>query len=142
PRRRSRARYRPAASSGRSRHESRTGSEWRTRGSSGAAQAAPHCHVSVSRPRSAALSRAKGSRVSGDLRTFVEGLLLVLATLLPIVNPFGGAPVFLAMTADCTPPLRATLAQKIAINAFILVLASLFIGAYVLDFFGLSVPVV
>jgi multiple antibiotic resistance protein len=80
--------------------------------------------------------------VSGDLRTFVEGLLLVLATLLPIVNPLGGAPVFLAMTADCTPPLRATLAQKIAINAFILLLASLFIGAYVLDFFGLSVPIV
>ena len=80
--------------------------------------------------------------MSGDLRTFVENLLLVLANLLPIVYPFGGAPVFLAMTADCTPPLRATLAQKIAINAFILLLASLFIGAYVLDFFGLSVPVV
>jgi len=80
--------------------------------------------------------------VSGDLRTFVEGLLLVVATLLPIVNPFGGAPVFLAMTADCTAPLRATLAQKIAVNAFILLLGSLFIGAYVLDFFGLSVPIV
>ena len=80
--------------------------------------------------------------MSGDLRNFVEGLLLVLATLLPIVNPFGGAPVFLAMTADCTAPLRATLAQKIAVNAFILLLGSLFIGAYVLDFFGLSVPIV
>ena len=80
--------------------------------------------------------------MTGDLRNFVEGLLLVLATLLPIVNPFGGAPVFLAMTADCTAPLRATLAQKIAINAFILLLGSLFIGAYVLDFFGLSVPIV
>jgi multiple antibiotic resistance protein len=80
--------------------------------------------------------------VTGDLRQFVEGVLLVLAALLPIVNPFGGAPVFLAMTADCTPELRATLAQKIAVNAFILLLASLFIGTYVLDFFGLSVPIV
>lgn len=80
--------------------------------------------------------------MSGDLRNFVEGLLLVLATLLPIVNPFGGAPVFLAMTADCMGPLRATLAKKIAINAFMLLLGSLFIGAYVLDFFGLSVPIV
>jgi multiple antibiotic resistance protein len=80
--------------------------------------------------------------VSGDFRSFVEGLLLVVVTLLPIVNPFGGAPVFLAMTADCTPPLRATLAQKIAVNAFLLLLGSLFIGAYVLDFFGLSVPIV
>jgi len=80
--------------------------------------------------------------VTGDLRHFVEGVLLVIAALLPIVNPFGGAPVFLAMTADCTPDLRATLAQKIAVNAFILLLASLFIGTYVLEFFGLSVPIV
>jgi multiple antibiotic resistance protein len=80
--------------------------------------------------------------MTGDLRHIVEGLLLVLAALLPIVNPFGGAPVFLAMTADCTPELRATLAQKIAVNAFILLLASLFIGTYVLEFFGLSVPIV
>jgi multiple antibiotic resistance protein len=80
--------------------------------------------------------------MTGDLRQLVEGLLLVIAALLPIVNPFGGAPVFLAMTADCTAALRATLAQKIALNAFILLLASLFIGTYVLEFFGLSVPIV
>jgi len=80
--------------------------------------------------------------MTGDLRHLVEGLLLVIAALLPIVNPFGGAPVFLAMTADCTPALRATLAQKIAVNAFILLLASLFVGTYVLEFFGLSVPIV
>jgi len=80
--------------------------------------------------------------MTGDLRQLVEGTLLVIAALLPIVNPFGGAPVFLAMTADCTGALRATLAQKIAINAFILLLASLFVGTYVLEFFGLSVPIV
>ena len=80
--------------------------------------------------------------MTGDLRQLVEGLLLVIAALLPIVNPFGGAPVFLAMTADCTGALRATLAQKIAINAFVLLLASLFVGTYVLEFFGLSVPIV
>ncbi|MDH5245818.1 MAG: MarC family protein [Betaproteobacteria bacterium] len=80
--------------------------------------------------------------MTGDLRQFVEGLLLVIAALLPIVNPFGGAPVFLAMTADCTAAFRATLAQKIAVNAFVLLLASLFVGTYVLEFFGLSVPIV
>lgn len=80
--------------------------------------------------------------MTGDLRHLVEGLLLVLAALLPIVNPFGGAPMFLAMTADCTPDLRATLAKRIAVNAFILLVASLFIGTYVLEFFGLSVPIV
>ena len=38
--------------------------------------------------------------------------LLLFAALLPIVNPFGGAPVFLAMTSDCTPELRATIAKR------------------------------
>ena len=80
--------------------------------------------------------------ITSDLRQLVEGILLVIAALLPIVNPFGGAPVFLAMTRDCTPEVRATLAQKIAVNAFVLLIGSLFIGTYVLEFFGLSVPVV
>ena len=80
--------------------------------------------------------------MTGNLRLFVEGVLLVLAALLPIVNPFSGAPMFLAMTADVTKDVRAQLAQKIAVNAFVLILASLFIGTYVLDFFGLSVPIV
>jgi len=77
-----------------------------------------------------------------EFRQIVEGTLLVFAALLPIVNPFGGAPVFLAMTADCTPELRATIAKRIALNAFLLLLASVSIGTYVLDFFGLSVSVV
>lgn len=80
--------------------------------------------------------------MTGDFRYFIESLLLVVAALLPIVNPFGGAPMFLAMTADVTPDVRAELSRKIAINAFILIVASLFVGTYVLDFFGLSVPIV
>ena len=77
-----------------------------------------------------------------DLRHLVEGVLLVIAALLPIVNPFGGAPMFLAMTSDVDSELRRTLAKKIAINAFILLVASLFVGTYVLEIFGLSVPIV
>ena len=80
--------------------------------------------------------------MSGDLRSIVEGVLLVFAALLPIVNPFGGAPMFLAMTAEFAPDVRAALAKRIALNAFLLLLGSVSIGAYVLDFFGLSVPIV
>jgi multiple antibiotic resistance protein len=77
-----------------------------------------------------------------ELRQIIEGVLLVVAALLPIVNPFGGAPVFLVMTADCTPELRKALARRVATNAFVLLLCAVFVGTYVLDFFGLSVPVV
>ena len=80
--------------------------------------------------------------MTADLRQFVEALLLAIAALLPIVNPLGSAPVYLAKTIDLDPAQHADLARRVAINSFLLLLASLLIGAYVLDFFGLSVPIV
>jgi multiple antibiotic resistance protein len=80
--------------------------------------------------------------MGADFRLVTEGALLVFAALLPIVNPLGGAPVFLAMTSDCSPELRASMAKRIAANAFMLLLGSVAIGTYVLEFFGLSIPIV
>jgi len=80
--------------------------------------------------------------VTVELRHFVEGVFLVYAALLPIVNPLGAAPVFLAMTRYADDATRAVLARKITINSFVLLLGSVFIGTYVLEFFGLSIPVV
>lgn len=77
-----------------------------------------------------------------DLRQIVEGALLVFAALFPIVNPLGGAPIFVAMTTSYSPPERAALAWQVTVNAFILLLASVATGTYVLELFGLSVPVV
>ena len=77
-----------------------------------------------------------------DARHFLEGVFLVFAALLPIVNPLGAAPVFLAMTRYADDPTRAVLARKVTFNSFILLLASVFVGTYVLEFFGLSIPVV
>jgi multiple antibiotic resistance protein len=80
--------------------------------------------------------------MTADPRQIVEGVLLVFAALFPIVNPLGGAPIFLAMTSKYTTPERASLAWRVAVNAFILLLVSVATGSYVLEFFGLSVPVV
>ena len=80
--------------------------------------------------------------IAEDLRQFVESTLLAIAALLPIVNPLGAAPVYLAKTVDLTPAEHADLSRRVAINCFMLLLASLLVGAYVLDFFDLSVPIV
>ncbi len=80
--------------------------------------------------------------MTAQLRQIVEGVLLVFAALFPIVNPLGGAPIFLAMTSHCTAEERASLAWRVTINAFVLLVASVATGTYVLEFFGLSVPVV
>ena len=80
--------------------------------------------------------------MTDDLREIIQGILLVFAALLPIVNPLGVAPIFLALTSAYTPTERGSLAWWVAVNSFILLLASVATGTYVLEFFGLSVSVV
>jgi multiple antibiotic resistance protein len=71
---------------------------------------------------------------------FGSVVMLAVAALLPIVDPLGGAPIFLAMTAGLTSEERRRMANVIAVNSFFLLLASALMGAYVLDFFGVSIP--
>jgi multiple antibiotic resistance protein len=78
----------------------------------------------------------------GELfRTFLTAALLVPATLLPIINPLVGAPIFMAMTGD-NRRLAARMAARVGLNCFFLLLGSLFVGGYVLEFFGVSIPAV
>ena len=69
-------------------------------------------------------------------------VLLVIGALLPIVNPLGNAPIFLAMTSWGSTEMRQVLAWRIAVNAFTLLLVSIFIGSHILAFFGISLPIV
>ena len=72
----------------------------------------------------------------------VNSFLLVYAALFSIVNPLGGAPMFLVMTRRLPAPVRHALAGRVALNGFLLLLGSLFVGSHVLEFFGLTLPVV
>jgi multiple antibiotic resistance protein len=72
----------------------------------------------------------------------VKTTLLLLSALFPIVNPLGGSPIFLALTKDYTPPERRLLSQRIAMNSFVLLVASCLIGTHILAFFGISLPIV
>ena len=68
--------------------------------------------------------------------------LVVLSALFPIVNPIGNSPIFLSLTAGYSSFAREALSRKIALNSFWLLTGSMLIGSHVLDFFGISVPVV
>jgi multiple antibiotic resistance protein len=72
----------------------------------------------------------------------VNSFLLIYAGLFPIVNPVGGAPIFLALTRHSSDAERHALAARVALNGFFLLLGSLFVGSYVLEFFGITLPVV
>lgn len=68
--------------------------------------------------------------------------LLILGALFPIVNPVGNAPIFLNLTEGYSSGTRELLARKIAFNCFVLIITSILIGTYILEFFGISLPVV
>lgn len=67
--------------------------------------------------------------------------LAVFAALFPVVNPLGGAPIFYSLTRDVPPETRASMARKVAIYGFVLLLGSMIIGSHILTFFGISMPV-
>ena len=71
-----------------------------------------------------------------------KSILLVVSALFPIVDPIGGSPIFLSLTINYDTRTRRLLARRIAINSFILMVASFTIGSQVLSFFGISLPVV
>jgi multiple antibiotic resistance protein len=72
----------------------------------------------------------------------LKSTILFVTALLPIVNPLSSTPIFLLLTSDYPTAVRVTLARRIAINSFFLLVASYFIGTHILAFFGISLPVV
>lgn len=73
--------------------------------------------------------------------TFLKALAIVPLTLLPIINPLSGAPVFTA-TAGHNVQVAQRLAKQVAINCWFVLVVSMLIGTYVLDIFGISLPIV
>jgi multiple antibiotic resistance protein len=67
--------------------------------------------------------------------------LLAFTALFSIVNPLSGAFIFFGATRYLEPKVRSQTARWVAIYSFFIVAASLYIGAYVLGFFGVSLPV-
>ena len=75
------------------------------------------------------------------LKDFTQTALLLITGLFPIINPIGSAFIVLSMVPRTTPAERTELAWRITTNSFAILLVSLLMGAYVLTFFGISIPV-
>jgi multiple antibiotic resistance protein len=67
--------------------------------------------------------------------------LLALGALFSIVNPLSGAFIFFGATRELEPRVRSQVSRWVAIYSFSIVTVSLYVGAYVLSFFGVSIPV-
>lgn len=75
------------------------------------------------------------------LNEFTKTVLVIVAGLFPIINPPATALIVLSMIPHATEAERSEIARRISINSFAILLASLSVGAYVLSFFGISIPV-
>ncbi len=71
---------------------------------------------------------------------FSQTIFLIVAGLFPIINPPGAGFIVLSLVPHASDAERAAMARRIAINSFAILVVSLSVGAYVLSFFGISIP--
>ncbi|ACE84002.1 MarC family NAAT transporter [Cellvibrio japonicus] len=70
----------------------------------------------------------------------MELAIATVVALLPIINPFSTAPMFLAITEGDTEAERQEQARKAVIYMICILVAFLIGGSFIMQFFGLSLP--
>jgi multiple antibiotic resistance protein len=73
------------------------------------------------------------------LESVTAAFLVGFPAIFSIVNPVGNALTFLNMTADRTHRERVVLARRVGLYSLTVLLGSIWFGAYVLAFFGISI---
>jgi len=71
-----------------------------------------------------------------------KSFLIAFSVLLPLINPLGSALVFLGLIGDAPSKVFHSLARRIAINNIIFLAIIELLGATILNFFGISLPIV
>ncbi len=69
----------------------------------------------------------------------MELFIYLFAALFSVLNPIGTVPIFVGLTQHDTKKERSRISLWTAINVFIILIVSFFIGEYVLLFFGISI---
>ena len=77
-----------------------------------------------------------------NLSVFFKFFVLAFSALLPVVNPLGSALVFLGVVGSAPASVFRELAQKIAVTMTLFMAVVELVGAGLLNFFGISLPVV
>lgn len=67
---------------------------------------------------------------------------LAFSALLPVINPIGSALIFLGVVGEAPTDLFRDLARRVAVSTVLFLLIIELVGATLLSFFGISLPVV
>ncbi len=71
-----------------------------------------------------------------------NAFLITFSALLPLINPLGSALVFLGLAGAAPPEVYRSMARRIAINNVIFLAIIELLGSAILNFFGISLPIV
>ena len=77
-----------------------------------------------------------------QIELLLKAIPISFTALMPCVNPIGTAIILSSLTVGADPKTRKQLARRIAFNAAALLIGSLLIGSHLLEFFGVSIPIV
>ncbi|WP_417365281.1 MarC family NAAT transporter [Flavobacterium beibuense] len=69
----------------------------------------------------------------------MELFIYIFAALFSVINPLGAVPIFVGLTQDDSMAERSRISFWTAINVFIILIISFFVGQYILAFFGISI---
>tara|TARA_B110000503_G_C7162748_1_gene420448 strand:- start:3674 stop:4297 length:624 start_codon:yes stop_codon:yes gene_type:complete len=69
----------------------------------------------------------------------MDVFLLLFAALFSVLNPIGTVPIFVGLTEGYTKAELSKTSLWTAINVFIILIITFFIGQYVLSFFGITI---
>ncbi|APH56048.1 MarC family integral membrane protein [Granulibacter bethesdensis] len=72
------------------------------------------------------------------INQMMAGFLLAFPALFSIINPLGSALIYQEVTGDRSAAERRWLAGRIGLYSLVMLLVSLWLGSYVLAFFGVS----
>lgn len=71
-----------------------------------------------------------------------KSFIIAFSALLPLINPFGSALIFLGLVGDASADTFCVLARKIAINNVIFLVIIELLGTAILHYFGISLHIV
>ena len=82
-----------------------------------------------------------GTTIRHVLEDLPTAAIATFLALFPIVNPFGGIPLFFSLTTDFTREERSQTARRTSLYVIAILVTFMLVGRFVLSFFGISLPV-
>lgn len=75
------------------------------------------------------------------LDTFFTAIPMSYAAIFAVLNPLGSAMFFLTLTQGLDSDTHRFLSRRIAVNTILLLFAVVLFGSWILEFFGISIPI-